>query len=64
MTLKKRYSNCYNLYQELITIILDVPILPGKTLLKVPDKDEINQRRISLESFSTECINRKDILLT
>ena len=63
-TLKKRYSNFYSLYQELITIIPDVPILPGKTLLKVTDKDEINQRRISLESFLTECVNRKDILLT
>ena len=46
-TLKKRYSNFYSLYQELITIIPDVPILPGKTLLKVTDEDKINQRRIS-----------------
>ena len=47
MDIKKIYSNFYNLYQELITIIPDVPILPRKTLLKVTDKDEIHQRRIS-----------------
>ena len=47
MDIKKIYSNFYNLYQELIIIISDVPILPRKTLLKVTDEDEINQRRIS-----------------
>jgi len=47
MDIKKIYSNFYNLYQELIAIIPDVLILPRKTLLKVTDKDEINQRRIS-----------------
>ena len=63
-TLSKRYSNFYNLYQELILLVADVPNLPGKTILKVTDLEEINQRRIHLESFLTQCINRKDILST
>ena len=63
-TLSKRYSNFYNLHQELILTIPEVPILPGKTILKVTNEEEINQRRIYLELFLKECVNRKDILLT
>ena len=63
-TLSKRYSNFYNLYLELIQLVSDVPNLPGKTLLKVTDSEEINQRRIHLETFLTQCLNRKDILST
>ena len=63
-TLLKRYSNFYTLYQELIILISDVPILPGKTILKVTDEEDIKQRRIQLESFLSECVKRKDILST
>ena len=62
--LSKRYSNFFNLYQELIKIIPDVPNIPGKTIFNITDEEEIKQRKNHLELFLSECVNRKDILLT
>ena len=39
----------------------NIPPMPGKTLFKVKNKEQLDKRKNQLETFLRECINRKDI---
>ena len=60
-TLEKRYSEIDNLYKSLIKILPNIPSIPGKTLFKISDYNQLQQRRIQLENFLKTCSQRKDI---
>ena len=60
-TLEKRYSEIDNLYKSLLKILPNIPSIPGKTLFKITDFNQLQQRRIQLENFLKTCSQRKDI---
>jgi WD40 repeat protein len=60
-TLEKRYSEIDNLYKTLLKILPNIPSIPGKTLFKITDFNQLQQRRIQLENFLKLCSKRKDI---
>ena len=35
--------------------------MPGKTLFRIKNKDQLDKRKDQLQKFLQECINRKDI---
>lgn len=61
-TLEKRYSEFESLYKNLIRIVPNVPIIPGKSVFKLTAYDALTKRRLQLESFIKECVSRKDII--
>ena len=61
-TLSKRYSEFETLHKNLLQLIPNVPTIPGKSFFKLTSKDALEKRRIHLENFLHECVNRKDIM--
>ena len=60
--LSKRYSEFEALHKNLSKLIANVPTIPGKSLFKVKSSDALTKRKIHLESFLVQCVNRKDIM--
>ena len=60
-TLDKRYSEIDFLHKTISKLYPNIPPMPGKTLFKIKNKDQLDKRKNQLETFLRECINRKDI---
>ena len=60
--LEKRYSEIDILHKTLSKLYPNIPPMPGKTLFKVKDRDQLENRKKKLETFLKECANRKDIV--
>ena len=60
--LEKRYSEIDTLHKTLSKLYPNIPPMPGKTLFKIKDHDQLEKRKKQLEIFLKECANRKDIV--
>ena len=60
-TLDKRYSEIDQLHKTISKLYPNIPPMPGKTLFRIKNKDQLDKRKNLLEIFLKECINRKDI---
>jgi WD40 repeat protein len=60
--LDKRYSEIDSLHKTISKLYPNIPPMPGKTLFKIKDRDQLEKRKKQLETFLRECANRKDIL--
>ena len=60
--LEKRYSEIDTLHKTLSKLYPNIPPMPGKTLFKIKDRDQLEKRKKQLETFLKECANRKDIV--
>ena len=60
--LEKRYSEIDLLHKTLAKLYPNIPPMPGKTLFKIKDRDQLEKRKKQLETFLRECANRKDII--
>ena len=60
--LEKRYSEIDALHKTLSKLYPNIPPMPGKTLFKIKDRDQLEKRKKQLETFLKECANRKDIV--
>ena len=59
--LEKRYSELDLLHKTLSKLYPNIPPMPGKTLFKIKDRDQLEKRKKQLETFLKECAKRKDI---
>ena len=59
--LEKRYSEIDQLHKTLAKLYPNIPPMPGKTLFKIKDRDQLEKRKKQLETFLRECAKRKDI---
>ena len=59
--LEKRYSEIDLLHKTLSKLYPNIPPMPGKTLFKIKDRDQLEKRKKQLETFLKECAKRKDI---
>ena len=59
--LEKRYSEIDILHKSLSKLYPNIPPMPGKTLFKIKDRDQLEKRKKQLETFLKECAKRKDI---
>ena len=59
--LEKRYSEIDLLHKTLAKLYPNIPPMPGKTLFKIKDRDQLEKRQKQLEIFLKECAKRKDI---
>ena len=59
--LDKRYSEIDQLHKTISKLYPNIPPMPGKTLFRIKNKDQLDKRKNLLEIFLKECINRKDI---
>ena len=59
--LEKRYSEIDALHKTISKLYPNIPPMPGKTLFKIKDKDQLEKRKKQLETFLKECAKRKDI---
>ena len=59
--IEKRYSEIDLLHKTISKLYPNIPPMPGKTLFKIKNKDQLDKRKEQLELFLRECINRKDI---
>ena len=59
--LDKRYSEIDNLHKILTKLYPNIPPMPGKTLFKIKNRDQLENRKKQLEFFLRECAKRKDI---
>ena len=60
-TLEKRYSEIDLLHKTISKLYPNIPPMPGKTLFRIKNKDQLDKRKDQLQKFLQECINRKDI---
>jgi hypothetical protein len=60
--LEKRYSEIDTLHKTLSKLYPNIPPMPGKTLFKIKDRDQLEKRKKQLETFLKECAARKDIV--
>ena len=60
--LEKRYSEIDLLHKTISKLYPNIPPMPGKTLFKIKDRDQLEKRKKQLETFLRECTNRKDIV--
>ena len=60
--LEKRYSEIDLLHKTISKLYPNIPPMPGKTLFKIKDRDQLEKRKKQLEIFLRECANRKDIV--
>jgi len=60
--LEKRYSEIDSLHKTISKLYPNIPPMPGKTLFKIKDRDQLEKRKKQLETFLKECSNRKDIV--
>ena len=60
--LEKRYSEIDLLHKTISKLYPNIPPMPGKTLFKIKDRDQLEKRKKQLETFLKECANRKDIV--
>ena len=60
--LEKRYSEIDTLHKTLSKLYPNIPPMPGKTLFKIKDRDQLEKRKQQLEIFLKECSTRKDIV--
>ena len=59
--LEKRYSEIDILHKTLSKLYPNIPPMPGKTLFKIKNRDQLENRKKQLEFFLRECAKRKDI---
>ena len=59
--LDKRYSEIDFLHKTLSKLYPNIPPMPGKTLFKIKNRDQLENRKKQLELFLKECTKRKDI---
>ena len=59
--LDKRYSEIDALHKTLSKLYPNIPPMPGKTLFKIKNRDQLENRKKQLEFFLRECAKRKDI---
>ena len=59
--LEKRYSEIDLLHKNISKLYPNIPPMPGKTLFKIKDRDQLEKRKKQLETFLKECAKRKDI---
>jgi WD40 repeat protein len=59
--LEKRYSEIDLLHKTLSKLYPNIPPMPGKTLFKIKDREQLEKRKKQLETFLKECAKRKDI---
>ena len=60
--LEKRYSEIDLLHKTINKLYPNIPPMPGKTLFKIKDRDQLEKRKKQLETFLKECANRRDIV--
>ena len=59
--LEKRYSEIDILHKTLSKLYPNIPPMPGKTLFKIKNREQLENRKKQLEFFLRECAKRKDI---
>ena len=59
--LDKRYSEIDLLHKTLSKLYPNIPPMPGKTLFKIKNQAQLENRKNQLEFFLRECVKRKDI---
>lgn len=59
--MSKRYSDFDTFDKSINSIYSNLPKLPTKTLFKISDKNQIEDRRVLLNKYLKELINRKDL---
>jgi hypothetical protein len=59
--INKRYSDFDALDKSIKEVYANLPSLPAKTLFKISDKKQIEDRKVILNSYLKEIINRKDM---
>ena len=59
--LDKRYSEIDYLHKTLTKLYPNIPPMPSKTLFKIKNRDQLENRKKQLEFFLRECAKRKDI---
>lgn len=60
-TLEKRYSEFYDLYNNLAKLVNNCPVPPSKSFFKLKSLDELTKRKNQLDQFIKSCVVRKDI---
>lgn len=61
-TIEKRYSEIDALHKSLVKLYPNIPPMPGKSIFKLKNKDDLIKRQKQLELFLKSCANRKDIV--
>ena len=62
-TLEKRYNEFKVLHNSLSKIYVNLPPIPGTSFFKITSQEQLNKRKVELEKFLRECVQRKDIFL-
>ena len=60
-SMEKRYSDFDTLDKAIKDVYANLPSLPAKTLFKISDKKQIEDRKVILNTYLKEIINRKDM---
>ena len=59
----RRYNEFKTLHASLSKIYVNLPAIPGTSFFKITSEDQLNKRKVELEKFLRECVQRKDIFL-
>ena len=62
-TIERRYNEFKTLHGSLSKIYVNLPPIPGTSFFKITSEEQLNKRKIQLEKFLRECVQRKDIFL-
>ncbi|MCQ2816925.1 MAG: hypothetical protein MJ252_06645 [archaeon] len=60
--LERRYNDFEKVHRELSKLLTDIAPIPKKTVFKVSSYQDLTKRRLSLQNFLKDCVERKDIL--
>ena len=61
--LEKRYNEFKTLHASLSRVYVNLPPIPGTSFFKITAEDQLNKRKIQLQKFLRDCVQRKDIFL-
>ena len=62
-SVQRRYNEFKNLHASLSKIYVNLPQIPGISFFKITSEEQLNKRKIDLEKFLRDCVQRKDIFL-
>lgn len=61
--IQKRYNEFKNIHGSLTKKFVNLPPIPGTTFFKITSQEQLNKRKVALEKFLRECVQRKDVFL-
>ena len=62
-SVERRYNEFKTLHSSLSKKYLNLPPIPGISFFKITSEDQLNKRKVALEKFLRDCVQRKDIFL-